>query len=164
VRPLARAVRMGARLTDLDAAAAARDSAAVRQAAADVAAMLDGVPASGPAASVYAEVGRRAGESGSALAPLLSRGRRSVAHLAGEDGVRLGAWAEAARLAAAARDARFFRAEATRDELDRASALTELPGNAIAALDRLGAEARAGTPEWAALESDATEVLAAAGS
>jgi hypothetical protein len=162
--PRARGVRLGARLTDLDASASARDSAAVRQAAADVAAILADLPASGPAASVYSEIGRRAGEPPSSLAPLLARGRRSVARLAGDDAVRLGAWAEAARLAAVARDAAFFRAKPTRDELDRASLLPDLPPSAAAALGRLSAEARAGVPEWPALQSDATELLAAAGS
>jgi hypothetical protein len=157
--PRVRAVRVGARLTDLQAAAAARDVAGTRQAAADVQALLAPLPAAGPAAAVYGEVRRRAGEPAAALEPALARGRRSAARLAGEEGVALGAWAEAARLAAARHDAAFFRARATRQALARAGRL-DLPA-ARAALDRL--RAISDPPDWASLQRDATALLAAAG-
>ena len=159
--PRARAVRIGARITDLEAAAAARDAGGTRQAAADVAALLDSLPAAGPAASVYDEVGRRAGEPAAALEPVLERGRRSAARLAGEDGVALGAWAEAARLAAARRDAAFFHARATRKALERAARIGVVPPSGDAALVRL--RSVSGAPDWAALQRDATELLAATG-
>jgi len=160
--PRARAVRLGARITDLQASAAARDAAGTRQAAADVAALLDSLPAAGAAAAVYDEVGRRAGEPAAALEPVLERGRRTAARLAGEDGVALGAWAEAARLAAARRDAAFFRSRDTRAALDRAAPSGAVPPAARAALDRLRS-ASAGEPDWTALQRDAAELLAAAG-
>jgi hypothetical protein len=103
----ARAVRAGARITDLEAAAAAGDSAAVRRAAADLGSLLASLPASGPATAVYDELARRAGEPPGALAALRERGRRTAARLAGEEAVALGAWAEAARLAAARRTRTF---------------------------------------------------------
>jgi len=159
--PRARAVRVGARITDLEAAAAARDAAGTRQAAADVAALLGSLPAAGPAASLYDEVRRRAGEPAGALAPVLARGRGSAARLAGEDGVALGAWAEAARLAAARRDAAFFRSRETRAALDRAARAGALPGEARAAVERLR-RAGGGEPDWPALQRDATALLAAA--
>jgi hypothetical protein len=73
--------------------------------------------------------------------------------------VALGAWAEAARLAAARHDAAFFRARATRQALARAGRL-DLPA-ARAALDRL--RAISDPPDWASLLRGATALLAAAG-
>lgn len=162
--PRARAVRIGARITDLEAAAAARDSLSVRQAAADVGALLGALPAAGPAASVYEEVGRRAGEPPAALAPVRERGRRTAARLAGEDGVALGAWAEAARLAAARRDAGFFRARATHRTLERAARDRALPAGARAGADAVRAALAApGAPDWGTLEREAARILASAG-
>ena len=162
--PRARAVRVGARITDLEAAAAARDSLAARQAAADVGALLGALPAAGPATSVYDELRRRAGEPATALAPLRERGRRTAARLAGEDGVALGAWAEAARLAASRREEGFFRTRATRDALERAAGDAALPPPALEAAKRIRAALAASiAPDWGAMEREATRMLAAAG-
>lgn len=159
--PRTRAVRLGARLTDLQAAAEAGDAVGTGQAAADVRVLLDPLPAAGPAVAIYREVEGRAGESADALEPVLARGRQSAARLAGEEAVALGAWAEAARLAAARRDAAFFRARATRDALDRATRIDGLPTPAREALGRL--RASSDPPDWAVLQRDATALLAAAG-
>ena len=163
--PRARAVRIGARITDLEAAAAAGDSLAARQAAADVGALLGALPAAGPAGSVYDEIRRRAGEPPDALAPVRERGRRTAARLAGEDGVALGAWAEAARLAAGQRDADFFQARATRRVLEDAARDEALPADARAAAEAVRAAlAASGAPDWGALEREAARILASAGS
>lgn len=162
--PRARAVRIGARITDLEAASAARDSLAVRQAAADVGVLLASLPAAGPAASVYAEIQRRAGEPPDALAPVREQGRRTAARLAGEDGVALGAWAQAARLAAGERDAAFFRARATRRALERAARDAALPADARAGVERIRlALAATAVPDWATLERETARILASAG-
>lgn len=162
--PRARAVRIGARITDLEAAAAAGDSLAARQAAADVGALLGALPAAGPAASVYDELRRRAGESAQATAPVRERGRRTAARLAGEDGVALGAWAQAARLAAGQGDAGFFRARATRRVLERAARDTALPAEARTGAQAVRAVLAApGAPDWGALERGAARILASAG-
>jgi len=161
--PRARAVRIGARITELEAASAAGDSAAARRAAAEVGALLEPLPAAGPAIAVYAEIGRRAGEPAAALATVRERGRETAARLAGEDGVALGAWAEAARLAAARRDAEFFRARATRDALARAAHDPSLPAEARAAAERARAAlSAAAAPDWEAVEREAAGILAAA--
>ena len=158
--PRARAVRLGARLTDLEVAAAVGDAASTRRAAAEAATRRGALPAAGPASSVYAEVRGRAGEPAAALAPLLARGRRTAARLAGEEGVALGAWAEAARLAAARHDAAFFRARESRAALGRAARMDVLPAEARAAVGRLQDVGEAS--DWAAVERDATALLAAA--
>jgi len=158
--PRARAVRVGARITDLEAAAATRDSVAARRAAAEVGALLGALPAAGPATAVYDEIGRRAGEPEAAR----ERGRRTAARLAGEEGVALGAWAEAARLAAGRRDEAFFRARATRKALDRAAGDAALPPDARAAAERIRAAlAASGAPDWGVLEREAARILASAG-
>jgi len=159
MQPRARAVRIGARLTDLEAAATAQDSPAARQAAADVAALLEPLPAAGPATAVYAELGRRAGEPAAGR----ERGRRTAARLAGADAVALGAWAEAARLAAARRDDAFFRARPTRRAVAHAAEDASLPADARAAAQRIRAALAAGAPDWGALEAGASRLLAAAG-
>ena len=161
--PRARAVRVGARITDLEAAAAARDSLAVRRAAAEVGVLLGALPAAGPASSVYGEIGRRAGEPAAALAPARERGRRTAARLAGEEGVALGAWAEAARLAAGRRDDAFFHARATRGVLARTARDEALPPDARAAAERIRAALAEPAPDWGALEREAARLLAAAG-
>jgi hypothetical protein len=162
--PRARAVRIGARITDLEAAAAAGDSLAARQAAADVGALLGALPAAGPAASVYDELRRRAGEPAAALASTREQGRRTAARLAGEEGVTLGAWAQAARLAAGQRDAGFFRARATRRVLERAARDEALPAEARAGVERIRlALAATPVPDWGTLEREAARILASAG-
>lgn len=134
--PEARAVRLGVRLTDLEVAVRGGDPR-VPELAAEIGALLEDVPAAGPVAAVYREVGRRSGESPERLEPLLEQGRVAVARAAGEDYVRLGAWAEAARIAAARRDEEFFRSRETRAVLDWAVDLPGLPEPARAALERI---------------------------
>ena len=158
--PGARAARLGARLVDLELSVRAGDPASARIAA-EVRTLLQGLPASGPVQAVYREVERRAGEPEDALAPLLGRGSAAVSRLAGVEGVEAGAWAEAARLAAAREDARFFRARASRAALARAAAGT---GPSAAAAARLRARLREdGPPAWPAVEQDATALLRALG-
>jgi len=113
--PEARAVRIGARLTDLELAAAARDSATVRVIAAEVAALLDEVQVGGAAAVTY-----RALATSLVDRAALAGARRDAALVAGEEAVALGMWLEAARVAAARRDAAFFRTRESRAALARA--------------------------------------------
>jgi hypothetical protein len=162
--PGARGARIGARLVDLRLAVRARDPAAKRLAA-EVAGLLEALPASGPATAVYREVERRAGGPPEALEPLLERGERAASRLAGGEAVALGAWAEAARLAAARRDAAFFRARASRDALRRAAVDAALPAPARAAARRVDAALRAeGATDWPALGGDLDQLLGALGS
>lgn len=160
----ARAVRLGALVVDLEVAVRAGDPAAAVLAG-SVAALLEGVPAAGPVAAVYREVARRAGEPAEALEPLLEQGREAVARVAGEEMVALGAWAEAARIAAARRDAEFFRTRETRATLERLEELSDSDPPARAAVERIRSALSAeGAPEWGALEGGVEGLLGAVAS
>jgi hypothetical protein len=158
--PRARAVRVGARLTDLELAVNAGDSAATALLAAEIAALLEDVPASGPLAALYRDVGRRAGQSPDQLNSLLEQGRDWVAQLLGEDYVSLGAWAEAARVAAARRDTEFFRSRTTAAALDRATSISTSGPAVVTSTGRIQAAIKAeGALDWGALEAELTKFL-----
>lgn len=105
--PEARAVRVGILVAELRVAAADGDTA-VRALAEQAAGLIDGAPAGGPAASLF-----RAIEDESEI----ERARAEAAQLLGEEGVALGEWLGAARIAAARQDEKFF--AASRDILAR---------------------------------------------
>jgi hypothetical protein len=160
----ARAARLGARLTDLALAVQRRDTASATLAA-DIGALLEAVPAAGPVSAMYHEIGTRAGAAPSDLAPLLTRAGSATARLAGADLVQLGAWVEAARVAAATQDAAFFDSRQSRTMLVRASTLSGLAEPARSLVSRLQAKLSAErTPEWSALGRDLTQLLGTLGS
>jgi hypothetical protein len=155
----ARAVRLGARLVDLDLAVRGRhpETAAL---ASETAALLDGIGAATPAARIYREVARRAGEPATELEPLLNEGREVVPFYAGEERVKLGSWVEAARIAAANRDRRFFASRATRSQLEQVARDSSLPASARLALLRVRTEVESSRKlDWTALERDLTALL-----
>ena len=155
----ARAVRLGARLVDLELAVQRGDTVAARVAA-DVSALLEGIPAAGPVSAMYRDIGQRAGAAPRDLEPLLAEAGSAAAKLAGPDLVRLGAWVEAARIAAAAHDAGFFGARQSRATLADAGTLAGLTEPARAALGRVQATVAAEhAPDWSALGRDLTELL-----
>ncbi|HEX6536628.1 MAG TPA: hypothetical protein VF041_18725 [Gemmatimonadaceae bacterium] len=160
VAPDARAVRIGARVAELELAVRARDSAAARLAA-ELAALLEPIPASAPAVGIYRQVAGRAGAPPNELAALLARGRVAAASLAGADLVELGAWLETARVAAARHDAAFFREPASRAMLDRAAGLATLPATARQSLRSIESSITASDahPDWSAVEDALTGVL-----
>ncbi len=159
--PEARAVRLGALLTELEVVVRARDTAAARVAA-RIVGLLEGVRGGALATAPYRELGGRAGEPPERLAPLLEEGREGVAAaVADVEHLELGAWAEAGRIAARRRDAEFFRSRVSRDALDGAAELTAGNGAAGAAVERVRA---AGADDWGALEGGLTELLRVLGS
>lgn len=107
-------------------------------------------------------VEQRAGEPADALAPLLERATRRLETLLDRDRgfLRLGAWAEAARLAAAQQDAAFFGTGDTREMLRRAGELTQGDAAAGQALARVRAALR-GPPRWDALAPALDDLLRA---
>lgn len=158
--PQTRAVRVGARLTDLELAVRARDAASTALLAAEIATLLQDVPASGPLAAVYREIERRAGEPSERLEPLLQQGRDSVAQILGEDFVALGAWAEAARVAVARRDEAFFRSRTTAAVVSYIMEHASLDANVRGSVDRIQTTVDAkGAPDWGALERELTQML-----
>lgn len=160
--PQARAVRLGARLVELELAVRGRDPA-VRPLAAETAALLDGIPAAGPAAALYRELARRAGEEPARLEPLLEQGRGVVPRLAGEEPVELGAWTEAARIAAAGGAGDFFASRATRSRMERMARDPSLPPAARSTMERVGTAVASPAPEWPAVERELAGVLRSLG-
>lgn len=160
----ARAARLGARLVDLELAVRARDTT-VAGLAAEIASLLEDVPAAGPVATMYREAGQRAaaGATPPALEPLLKRARLAVAGFADADVFQIAAWAEAGRVAAARRDAEYFRAPASRALLGHAAALSGLPAPARAVLRRIQSDLLPAGPDWSRLEPDLGELLQALG-
>lgn len=157
--PEARAVRLGVRVVDVELAVRGLDPATA-QLATETAMLLEGIPGAAPAASIYREVSRRAGEPAEALEPLLRDGREVVPQLAGEERVRLGAWIESARIAAATRDRGFFASRATRSQLERMARDPSLPPAARSAAARIQAEVGSGAGvDWAVMDRDLALVL-----
>lgn len=154
------AVRAGATLMDLTVAAQAGDTAATRLYAQRAQAFDPG------GAQALLEIQARVGDPYTGLEPLLrAAAERLEERLGHRDHLRLGAWAEAARLAAHRQDAAFFQSDDTRAMLRRAGRLAGKDSEAQAAL----ADIRAATPgedpeEWIALEDAATRFLRAIGS
>lgn len=162
----ARAARLGARLVDLELAVRTRDTTAAGLMA-EIIDLVEGLPAGGPVAAVYRDAGRRAGAGAGPeeLEPLLGRGRLAATKLAGADLVQLGAWAEGGRIAAAQRNADFFRAGASRSMLERAAGLPGLPEPARALVQRLQSDLQPEGPrDWGELARDFTELLRVLGS
>jgi hypothetical protein len=145
--PRARAVRIGARLVELELALRGGDPAAARTAA-QVAILLGELPGSGPVVSIFRDIQGRAGAPWAELEPQVEHGREAAAAMAGEDDVRLGAWLQAARIAAGRQDAAFFRTRAAKAALGR---LEDDPATAPAA-ERIRTLTNAeGAPDWDAL-------------
>ncbi|HEX2093138.1 MAG TPA: hypothetical protein VHG28_12075 [Longimicrobiaceae bacterium] len=155
----ARAVRLGARLVDLDLAVRTRDRRTT-EIAADVAALLEGVPGARFVADEYRELGERAGEPPEPLLTVLERGWDDVGGMVDRDRFEMGAWVEAGRIAAARRDAGFFRSRTTRAVLNRfaGDASLEEPVRAIVGRVRTSLD-REGPPDWGTLQRDLTELL-----
>ena len=163
--PRARAIRLGARLVDLELAARAGDRLTTGVTATDVAVLAEGLPAGGVVGAAHRDIARRAGEPATRLGPALAAGRVAAAKLAGEDLVALGAWLEAARIAAARRNADYFRASHGRALLARGASDVGLGDHARQALRRVDAVVPTdGVPEWDALERALTDALRVLGS
>lgn len=162
----ARAGRLGVRLVDLELAVRSRD-ATVAQATAEIINLVESLPAASPVAAVYREIGQRAaaGADPQELESLLARGRVAVAELAGPDLVRLGAWAEAGRIAAAQRNPGFFRAQASRAMFEQVPDVPALPALARTLFQQIQSNRPAEGPrDWGELERDFTELVRVLGS
>jgi hypothetical protein len=155
----ARAVRLGARLVDVELAVRGRDPATA-QLATETAMLLDGIDGGPPAASIYRDVAARAGEPAERLQPLLDEGRKLVPQMAGEEEVRLGAWLESARIAAATRDRGFFATRATRSRLKGMAEDAGLPPAARGAASRIRTAAESSSDQdWGLLERELAGML-----
>ncbi len=161
--PAARGVRLGVLLLDLEIAVRARQAAPTARLAAQAEALLEDVGGSGGAADEFRAIRDAAGAPPGSLEAALDRAREGAAGLVGEDPVRLGSWAETARLAAERGDARFFRSRATRRTLEWAAKLDFLDDPARAAVRRIRSAADGGVPDTASLRRELDELLRTAG-
>lgn len=155
----ARAARLGALHVDLELAAAGRDAEQTQLLAAQIEQMLGAVPGSGTVVPTYRQIAARAGQPPENVEDLLEEGRETVAMFVDEELFRLGAWAEAARIAARSRDAAFFRARASRKMLDRAAEMPALDQESRASVEAIRAAAREDPPDWTALAAHTNQLL-----
>jgi hypothetical protein len=155
----ARAARLGALQVDLEVAAAAGQSAAIVDISRDIVSWLDKMAGSGPLAAVYRDIAKRADQPAGTLSAPVADARETLVLFVDEDHFNLGAWAEAASIAAKRRDAEFFHARASRKLLDRAASLPSLDTETRATVRVIQAAAQADQPNWVALETQSTQLL-----
>lgn len=103
----ARAAHAGALLVDLSVAVQARDTVDIRELSAQLRGRFDAETSAGP----FQRISERPGAPADSLQRLLSAGTERLANRLGRESLELGAWVEAARLAAYGRNAEFFRGE-----------------------------------------------------
>ena len=152
------AVRLGARLVDLSIASRGNDPAAA-EISAEMAAMIAELPAGAElsrrvAAVTEATTADEREERIDGVETAL-RARFNVTSL------QLGAWLEAARFAAQARDVGFFRSKVSRQTL--AQELTSENENARTAWNAIRASVGSAEPEWVQLHDELTRMLAILG-
>lgn len=152
----ARAAQAGAMMTALAVAVKARNATDTRVVAGQARARFD--PRGG---DVFERIAARAGGPPATVEPLLRQATARLEKLLVErDYLRLGAWTEAARLAARGQDAAFFRTGDTREMLRRADGLTRADAPAHDALSRVRAALAADAPsDWPALAGSLDALL-----
>jgi hypothetical protein len=148
----ARAIRIGARMVDLEVLLRSGDTAAAAGFARQIGAMLTGIPAGSVAAAAY----RTIADSPTATAEARQTAASVAEQVAGAETVRLGAWLEAARMAAAAQDSAFF-VNAPADRID--SAVPGLPQGSDASFDQLRRLLRAPSLDWASIQTKVASIL-----
>lgn len=144
----ASSARAGAMLVDLSVAVQARDVAATRVLASQLAGRYDSQGGSG---NPLRQITAGAGGDPERLRPLIGEATERIASRLDEEALRLGAWTEAAGLAAARRDAGFFRDREARRALDRTEWLATADPPAHAAVQRVRSLLSADPPAWDAL-------------
>jgi hypothetical protein len=152
----ARAVRAGWMLVDLSVAAQAGDAAQTRLLARRMSDLF--TPGAGPGTPLE-QIEARAGAPGDSLAPLLRQATDQLARL-GREALEVGAWAEAALLAAHGRNAAFFEDGAGETMLRRAGRMARGDPAAEAAVARVrGALPAQGPPRWEPLRESLDALL-----
>ncbi len=145
----AAAARAGALLVDLSVAVRGRDAVRTRVLAEQIRSRFD--PRAGRNGALR-RISAGAGGAPERLEPLVSQATGRIARRLGREALELGAWIEAARLAAACQDTAFFRDRATRPTLDRLVLRTATDPPGRAAVDRVRLLlAEADPPRWDAL-------------
>lgn len=158
-----RPVRLGAYGVQLEVAVRARDAERTRGMADRIRALLADAPVGTYASSRFDAIVERPDAPAAELLPILEEANRAAADVVDPDRYALGAWAEAARLAVARRDAAFFREGRTRRTLKSAEALVGDDEAARTALSAIRAASDSGAPDWASLGKNVDQLLAAIG-
>lgn len=149
------AARAGAFLVRLALAVQERDSAATATLALQAQQRFD--PQGGRALQ---DIHARAGDPTAELQPLLEQATERLEDRLDADYLRVGAWTEAARLAARQRNAAFFRSPDGESMLGFAEGLTEDDGRAREAVAAVRRQLpRDGRADWVALETELDAML-----
>lgn len=159
-----RAVRLGAYMVNLELAVRARDAEQTRLFIGRAECLVQDVTAGGLLTPAFRQMKEQAGSDPSGLLPHVESANETAADLLDADWFALGAWAEAARLAAARQDAEFFRSTRTRRTLDRAAATAGGNDTARDAVAGMRTAAEADPPQWEALRTASANLLAAVAS
>ncbi|HLM68788.1 MAG TPA: hypothetical protein VK358_14710 [Longimicrobium sp.] len=147
----AAAARAGVFLVRLAVAVQARDS----KTTGDLAAQMQRFDRSG--GTVLRQIVSQAGASPDTLMPLVEQATERLEEVLDRDYLRLGAWTEAASLAARTHDEAFFRSAETRKSLRRAERLTREDQRTRGAVEAVRASLPAeGPPRWNELNSSLT--------
>jgi hypothetical protein len=156
-----RAARAGALLVDLAVAIQQqpRDTLEVQ---ARAAALRDRSRQPNVAGNPLRQIEARASAPATTLQPLLEQASERLEDQLDRDYLRLGAWTEAARLAAVREDAEFFRSRSTRAMLRDAEGITEDNPEAQAVFTGLRAALKNdGAPNWGALKGQIDALMKA---
>lgn len=157
-------VQLGAFMVDLEIAVRARDADATQLLSDRIALSLSEASTSGTlAARYFSEITQSAGAPPAELLPALEEASDAAAMAVDADRFALGAWMEAARFAAARRDAAFFREARTRRTLARAEELVEDDEEARTALAAIRASLDAESILWPELETGLNRLMRAVG-
>lgn len=158
------AVEIGALHVDLEVAVAARQVEQTKWISARIPTFLEDIPGSGGLEQIYKQIGSNAGKPAEEQAQLLREAEETVAEFLQHDiHFTLGAWAEAARLAAANGDTAFFAAKRSRDALARFTRSGDVAPPTRAAAQEVQAQLeRAGRLDWPLLTEKLNALLVAA--
>lgn len=160
----ARSARLGTHMVQLELAIRARNTAETVLLADKAVFLLETVTAGGLLTPAFRQIKAQAGGDPSALLPQVQEANETAASLLEADWFSLGAWAEAARLAAARQDAEFFRSARTRRTLDSAAELVGDDKGATDAIDAIRAAIAADPPNWNGLRTASYNLLRAVAS
>jgi hypothetical protein len=149
------AARLGIMHMDMVVLVNAGDTAQASLLAGEAAALLGNVGGAGEVATAYTQVRDSTQWERATVLDRLAAARVEAAELTDPDYFALGAWTEAARLAANQRDAAFFTERGRRKALEQAVSLEGLNDDAKAAATRLLAVQEQGTiQDWTSVSSD----------
>jgi hypothetical protein len=153
----ARAARLGALSVDLEMAIRAGDGERRRLLAAQARAQMDVV--SPLAGGGFGELAASESADAGALLALLRRATETASGFVDGERVALGAWTEAARLAAARRDEAFFRAAGSRRTLEDAARILAGDAAALAQVEAVRGALRPDPPSWDELRAAVDALL-----